>query len=59
MLGFLGSAGEFIWYSDMDLISVKEFMENKFQAEAENIVFLIQKESLLIQNFWDKPIGPF
>lgn len=43
----------------MDLISVKEFMENKFQAEAENIVFLIQKESLLIQNFWAKPIGPF
>lgn len=39
--GFCRKAGEFIWQSALDLISVKEVIENKFQTESENILLLL------------------
>lgn len=41
--GICRKAGEFIWHSALDLISVKEVIENKFQTESENILLFLYK----------------
>ena len=41
--GTCRKAGEFIWYTALDFVLVKEMIENKFQTEAENVLLFLSE----------------